>query len=53
MNNAAGRKTNTGVVLLSLFGLMACLVLGAWFMLQDDGTKPAQKPVSPAAEMSR
>ena len=53
MNNVHVKKNNTGVVLASLLGLTACLVLGAWFLLQDGGEKPAQKPVKPTTEVRR
>jgi hypothetical protein len=49
----SNRKSNTGVVLASLLGLMGCLALGAWLMLQDGGDKPAQRPSKPAAEARR
>ena len=47
------KTNNTGVILASLLGLMACLVIGTWFMLQGGDEKPATKPVKPAAEVRR
>lgn len=53
MRNVEVKKSNTGVILASLLGLTACLVLGAWFMMQDGGEKPTHKPVKPTTEVSR
>lgn len=53
MSNLVAKKGSAGVVLASLLGLTACLVLGAWFMLQDEGDKPTLKPVRPTTEVRR
>jgi hypothetical protein len=46
------RKSN-GLILATLLGLIAVIGVGAWLLMGDTDTRPASKPVKPAAELHR
>ena len=47
------QKKGNGLILVTLLVLVAVIGTGAWLLMGDADTKPATKPVKPAAELSR